>query len=1305
MKRILQLIIKFVAYTAAAIVILLAVLVGLFRLFLPQLTEYQEEIKVWASEAIGMQVEFTGMDARWGLSGPELKFYGTELIRPSTQTRALAASEVGVGVSLIRLLSDRTLVVDTVTIRDTSIEIRQLEDGSWRIQGSDIDELLAIHSPNGNGIGRIEVIVEDVELQLIHPGDSRPTFIDVPNLLVQSDEVRVAVDADVRFDESIGDRMTVSATRIKPAPDETSPWNLTVEANDLNLAGLIELYPQSPKQVESGRGDIDLSVAILGTRVASATADLDLDAVSLEGEEPFDVSGRIEWNSSAGGWLFAADDVDLVTPRGAWPRTSVRVEAETDRERNILSLEVAAEYLDLADTQSVGPWLAEEQRILLDSWRPDGIIQDLELRFGDRTTGDFFVSASLSEVGIASVEGRPGLRGFTGDIRADTEGGRLEIASDYAVLSAPGVFNEPVEIDLIEGTVIWRRSGTQLTVLSDSIAFRTPIIESESSVEITLEDGGSPFVDLSSTWSVSDLAAFRRYLPEPIMRPKMYLWFQQALLGGSIPRARTTFYGSLADFPFSNGNGRSVTEASVRDFQFRYNPQFPVAEIFEAEVLLDNTRLFSDTNRSQSLGNRTVDARIEIADLLNPVFTMQSYTEGTMESLHDFSSNSPIDRVFGGNLDRIAVSGNGSVALDLTVPIRNWRTFTFTSTLRADDATLEIAGLPAAISEINGSVTMDRENVSSEELTGTFLSEPVSFTLRNSTMPDYRVVGSMFGVAGAEALVAELGVPLEGRLEGSSNYRVDVLFPRRRINLDQQGQGAAQPEAPPAEPERAIPLMVRASSDLNGLAVDLPPPYGKPAEQSRNVSGEVLFMPGGEQVRVSGEAESEFAWQLDFMRIEEGPVWDFDRGVLILGDSATQVPDVRGLHVRGQLERFDLAEWFALGRGGEAGSGAVERIRSIDIQVGDLYLLGQHLEDHRVKVDRSARDWLVQFDGEQMLGSAFVPYEFTAERELVLDMERLILPGRGEGEEGGEQAIDDEVAGPGNIDPRALPAISLTAAEFAIGNRYLGAVEASFVRTTDGLVADSIVATDPSFEIVGNGGWEADPDDPLGSVSSLTATLTSSDVETTMRRLDYEPGIDSDDMAVLFDLSWSGGPRMDFFDTLDGDIQLRLGTGQLREVEPGAGRMFGLMSVVALPRRLSLDFRDVFESGFGFDEISGSFVIEDGVARTCDLALSGPAADIGIIGSVDLVNRDYNQTAIVSPSVGNTLPVVGLVAGGPQGAAVMFLFSQIFKEPLQGVGQVYYSVAGSWDEPAIESTDAETFTANGRSTGCLAEGG
>ena len=142
MRIFLQRLLKFAAYAAAGVVILLAIAVGLFRLLLPRLPEYQDEIKAWASAAIGVQVEFTGMDARWGLRGPELKFYGAELIRPDNDIRLVAAREVGVGVSLMRLMIDRTLVVDTVTIADTSVELRRTVDGSWQIQGVPLEELL-----------------------------------------------------------------------------------------------------------------------------------------------------------------------------------------------------------------------------------------------------------------------------------------------------------------------------------------------------------------------------------------------------------------------------------------------------------------------------------------------------------------------------------------------------------------------------------------------------------------------------------------------------------------------------------------------------------------------------------------------------------------------------------------------------------------------------------------------------------------------------------------------------------------------------------------------------------------------------------------------------------------------------------------------------------------------------------------------------------------------------------------------------------------------------------------------------------
>ena len=120
-----------------------------------------------------------------------------------------------------------------------------------------------------------------------------------------------------------------------------------------------------------------------------------------------------------------------------------------------------------------------------------------------------------------------------------------------------------------------------------------------------------------------------------------------------------------------------------------------------------------------------------------------------------------------------------------------------------------------------------------------------------------------------------------------------------------------------------------------------------------------------------------------------------------------------------------------------------------------------------------------------------------------------------------------------------------------------------------------------------------------------------------------------------------------------------------------------------------------------FDEIRGRFSLVDGQTFTCNLSLEGPAAQIGVVGRAGLVDRDYDQTAVVSVSVGNALPVVGAALGGPTVAAVVLIFSQIFKKPLSEVGQVYYGISGSWDEPIIESVTAEEFAEQGIRAGCI----
>jgi uncharacterized protein YhdP len=139
----------------------------------------------------------------------------------------------------------------------------------------------------------------------------------------------------------------------------------------------------------------------------------------------------------------------------------------------------------------------------------------------------------------------------------------------------------------------------------------------------------------------------------------------------------------------------------------------------------------------------------------------------------------------------------------------------------------------------------------------------------------------------------------------------------------------------------------------------------------------------------------------------------------------------------------------------------------------------------------------------------------------------------------------------------------------------------------------------------------------------------------------------------------------------------------LLDVEPGAGRVLGLMSFAALPRRLALDFRDVFNKGFVFDEITADFLIADGNAYTDNLKLTGPVADIGLVGRTGLRDRDYRQQAVVTTGPGKMLPTVGLL-GGPGVAAALLIFTRIFKKPLEGIGRASYCVTGSWAEPVVE---------------------
>jgi uncharacterized protein YhdP len=161
---------------------------------------------------------------------------------------------------------------------------------------------------------------------------------------------------------------------------------------------------------------------------------------------------------------------------------------------------------------------------------------------------------------------------------------------------------------------------------------------------------------------------------------------------------------------------------------------------------------------------------------------------------------------------------------------------------------------------------------------------------------------------------------------------------------------------------------------------------------------------------------------------------------------------------------------------------------------------------------------------------------------------------------------------------------------------------------------------------------------------------------------------------------------------LHGSIWLKVGKGQVKDVDPGVGRLIGLFSLNALGKRLALDFRDLFSEGFSFDAIEGNFIVHDGVATTQDLTMQSASALIGFNGETGLVNRTYNQKVVVTPQLSATLPLVGALAINPTVGVALAVTQKLLGKEFDKIAQRTYEVTGSWDAPEFKQIDKKPLT-------------
>jgi len=1022
--------------------------------------------------------------------------------------------------------------------------------------------------------------------------------------------------------------------------------------------------------------EAELSLSLLGAqvegRLQSLTGRVDLRRLRLEAPgldrilpeflrvppDRLDAGLAFDWQAGQGG---SADlDVELTGSDGFDAQARLRVERRNARvDAELVSLDSDGRTLarNIVLAREGDRWAASVPELALSDihgllgrwlgqWRhwPDSVggrVRDLELLY--QHPGSFHrLDGSVEGLGLDLQGQRPRLA----DLDVD-----LGVAGDRAVLSLSGSpvvdlpkkMRQPIPIDSISGRVIVSPRAVQL----EGIVGERPEARARADGWVWL-GGGRPFLDFTVTSERVGAVDPRPWLPAGKIPPPALNWLDRALLGISGASGGLNYHFRLGHKFRDWHDGAFQAWADFRGLELDFWEDWPLAHELEGRVEFVGRSMVARVDDGR-LGEVPVSAeRIAIDDLTAPEIDISLAADGVAAGdVRDLVGSFPIEG-WSRLVEPVTAAGTVSLKTGLFLPIRRMADWRLDGRVELEGTTLALPAANLRCPELRGGISFDRDGIDPAQL-------------------------QMTDVANG-SLDIEAGFSAPGRLSLSGNLPLSRMLPDRLpfSALADRIDGASEWQLSVGG-HHAGGWQLEARSDLRGLSLDLPPPLEKPADESMSLDLSILGQ--DDALTFSGRLGD---W-LNLTAEDAGEGWRVAAG---LRRSAPAMPSA-GFEVAGRLDRLNFKDWIdwlsSLEMAPADADGAGEgRVR---LQLAHLDYGAASLPDVELDAQRSQAQWHMALSGASVEGEVTIPLPIDSGRVVAVDLERLHLARRLD-----EKPVEDlsRAPVPGQTRtrvPTEVPPLHLLIESLRYGDLPVGRVRIESHARQDGIEVELIEIAGPHVELSGHGRWimaEAGP------VTEFDGRLISTDMQSLLSALGQETRFEAARAQVELDGSWTGAPSDFALARLDGSMHLVMADGSVPQAQPGAGRLVGLISLSAMPRRLTLDFRDVFGQGLKFDRIEGRFELAGGVARTDGLRLESPAAEITVTGSTDLGGQTYDQTVRVEPGVSATLPVLGGLAGGPAGAAAGLLLRSLLDRPLQGIAEARYRVTGPWKDPNVE---------------------
>jgi uncharacterized protein (TIGR02099 family) len=1248
---------------ALAVVVVVAALVGaIASQLLPLAEHHPDRIAAWLGERVGRPVAFDRVETQWTRRGPLLRLDGLRL-GEGDDTIRIGDAEMLIS-QYAGLLPGRSFT--ELRLRGLDLTLQRGDDGRWRIRGLP-GEADAGGDPFASleGLGELQVI--GGKLAVVAPGlhlDARLPRVDM-RLRVDGDRVRIGMRAWMRagrapvlavadFDRVRGNGRGYLAAK----PASLSAWSPL-----LHVAGI---------GVDSGVGHGEAWATLRDHRIASLLFDADFSGVVLEGAAP--VGGKparvrlahlqalAQWQAVPGGWRVDAKHL--------------RIGDATARTRDGVVLAGGARQALLAHRLDLRPLLAVAAlsdrldpglRRWLQQAHPRGIARDVSVA---ARGGRLRASGRLDAAGFDPVGAAPGFQGLAGNLDGDAGGIRFDFdASAPFRFDWPRGFGEPHPARL-QGTVAGWREGSGWRVGTRDLRVRGDDFGADVRGGLWFQgDGTRPWIDLAASIETTAVTAAKGFWIHDRMPPAAVHWLDEALQGGRIEGARALVSGDLDHWPFRGSEGDPArglfqVRAHVADATLRFQPDWPAAEHVDADVefVADGFQL-SGKGVLAGVGIRHFTAGIEHFGKARLLVAAQG--GGDASRLLGLLRRSPLHETYGETLDNLTARGLASVDFGLDLP------------LHAQQGRAKVSGnvvlAGAQLAEKRWKLVFDDVRGRAAYGSGGFVADRLA--VRHEGSPGrLSLRAGNYARSPRNAFEAQLDATLPAT---ALLQRVPELAWMRPY-VDGRSSWSAQLAIPVAGARKtAPPGRLQLDSNLAGTRLAFPAPLRKARDATLATTIETALPLEAGEIRVAlGK------------RLGVRARSDAQTGVRVMlgSDTVAEAPPASGLAVGGHADVLDAVDWIALAKAATAPApgarpgtrAAALPLRQVDVRVDRLDLLGASFPAARVRLAPAPGGLAAQVQGEGLEGNVRVP---DAAGATVSGRFARVhwRPAPADAATAGGAAADDGAAAA--IDPAQVPPLSFDIADLRVGDASLGKASLRTQPVAAGMRITRLQADAPAQHVAIHGDW-------LGRGAStrtqLEATVDSRDFGALLAGFGYGGQLSDGDGHAKLSASWPGGPSKFSLLALDGTLALDVRDGQLTELEPGAGRVLGLLSIAQLPRRLTLDFRDLFSKGFAFDKLAGTMRIAGARASSDDLVIAGPAAEIRIRGSADLRAQAFDQTIEVRPRAGNLLTVAGAIAGGPVGAAIGAAANAMLRKPLGELAAKTYRVTGAWKDPHVE---------------------